>query len=640
MGGQPPVAVIAVLSIVIVILTLLVLTSIVVIVYIVTKNKREQQVSEVQKLKIAMIERGTELSDMGTRNEARSLTASDPYESMEVKHKKDIISHEQHPGYSEISEPYSEIHEDHSEGLYSEVRGEGGTRPAPHENKHSIITADLADLPPPTHQYSPVEHSYSYVQKPSPPPIPSKSSDLLEYFELGGEERVDTVGEGDESGSNLPSSQRRVGPEDSTLHPQTDDGGLSSSSSKLPGIVGLSKPLCGVMLTNPDYEVTDDALNASKFKMQSDDDIYTKPNTQDVDNAAAGSSSISETVYSEPIFPSLFTDDTFHVDALEGAVGEELHPYAPIYSLPPKSKISDKPLEVTSSNIQEIHELGKGLFGKVILAETVGLSPKDLRVSESDDDKGKSMLVAVKKLKSRAPNATKEAFEKEVNFMSRLNDRNIIRILGVCHEETPFIMMEYMENGDLNHFLKEFSVVIPNGNPQVKDEIATNTLLYMATQIASAMKYLASHNYVHRDLATRNCLVGPNYLVKISDFGMSRNLYESHYYLVQGKCLLPIRWMATECYYGKFSQKSDVWAFGVTMWEIFNLAKEQPYLSMKDQELINDALKGRSRTPLEKPEACPPEVFAIMMKCWEHDSSQRPTFEELFEILSSLSDNS
>ena len=590
--------------------------------------------SEVQKLKIAMIERGTELSDVRTQNEARGLTTSDPCKSMEIKHKKDIPPHEQHPVYSEIPGAYSEVHEDHNEGLYSEVRREECTRPAPHENQHSATTADLADLPHSTHLYSPVEHPYSCVQKPSPPPIPSKSSEL---FELRGEERGDTFREGAESGSNLSSSQHRVEPEDSTLYPQTDDSSLSSSL-KLPGIVALSKLLCSVMLPNPDYEMTDEALNASKLLTQTEN-IYTEPDKQNAGNTATGSSSVSETVYSEPISPSLFTDDTFRVDTPDGTVSEELHPYAPIYSLPTNSKVNDKPLQVTSCNIQVIHELGKGLFGKVILAETLGLSPKDLRVSKTDNDKSKSMLVAVKTLKSGAPSTTKEAFEKEVNFMSRLNDRNIIRILGVCYEDTPFIMMEYMENGDLNRYLQKFKE-LSTTDSEPQGQITIGTLIHMTTQIASAMKYLASHNFVHRDLATRNCLVGSNYLVKISDFGMSRNLYESHYYLVQGRCLLPIRWMATECYYGKFSQKSDVWAFGVTMWEIFILAKEQPYSSMKDQELINDALKGKSRTPLKKPEACPPEVFAIMMKCWEHDSSQRPTFEELFEKLSALSNNS
>ena len=147
-------------------------------------------------------------------------------------------------------------------------------------------------------------------------------------------------------------------------------------------------------------------------------------------------SSLHETVYSEPIQPSLFTDA---VEAPSDC--EDLHPYAPVYTVPinlPGSK--EVPSKVFGSNIREIGELGLGLFGKVILAETVGLSAKDLRLSESDDDKSKSTLVAVKKLKPGAPNATKEAFEKEVNFMSRLTDKNVIRILGVCYEDTPFIM--------------------------------------------------------------------------------------------------------------------------------------------------------------------------------------------------------
>ena len=197
-----------------------------------------------------------------------------------------------------------------------------------------------------------------------------------------------------------------------------------------------------------------------------------------------------------------------------------------------------------------------GHFGKVILAETVGLSAKDLRLSESDDDKSKSTLVAVKKLKSDAPNATKEAFEKEANFMSRLTDGNVIRILGVCYEDAPFIMMEYMEKGDLNQYLQKLKIHTTDSEPQ--GQITTSTLVHIATQIASAMKFLASHNFVRRDLATRNCLVGPNYLVKISDFGMSRSLYDSHYYRIHGRFVLPVRWMAYECFYGKFSLKSDV----------------------------------------------------------------------------------
>ena len=359
-------------------------------------------------------------------------------------------------------------------------------------------------------------------------------------------------------------------------------------------------------------------------------DIYTVPDTTS-SPAVDRDSALYETVYSEPIQPSLFTD------AVETPSDcEDLHPYAPIYTVPinlPESK--EVLLKVFGSNIREIHELGTGLFGKVILAETVGLSAKDLRLSESDDDKSKSTLVAVKKLKSGAPNATKVAFEKEVKFMSKLTDRNVIRILGVCYEDTPFIMMEYMEKGDLSQYLQKFKT-LSTTDSEPQGQITTRSLVHMATQIASAMKYLASHNFVHRDLATRNCLVGPNYLVKISDFGMSRSLYDSHYYRIHGRFALPVRWMSFECFYGKFSQKSDVWAFGVTMWEIFSLAKEQPYNDMSDKQVIEDALKGKNRKILSKPVMCPLEVYKVMLECWAHNSEQRATFEQLFQLLTSV----
>ena len=404
--------------------------------------------------------------------------------------------------------------------------------------------------------------------------------------------------------------------------------GKFTPPARPPRLVIMSNPMSGEMESNPLYQDIDKGHDPpSTPQGTASDDLYTMPDitssqTVEIDN---------ETVYSEPIQPSLFT----------GAFGgpsdcEDLLPYAPIYTIPiPLPKSEKELLKVDVSNVREIRELGTGHFGKVILAETVDLRPKDLKMSESDDDKNKCMLVAVKMVKSDAANATKEAFEKEVNFMSRLNDKNVIRILGVCYEDTPFIMMEYMERGDLNHYLQKFKV-LSTSDSEPLGQITTSTLVHITTQIASAMKYLASHNFVHRDLATRNCLVGPNYLVKISDFGMSRNLYESHYYRIHGRFVLPVRWMSFECFYGKFSQKSDVWAFGVTTWEIFTLAMEQPYSDMSVKQVVDDALKGKNRKLLAKPDMCPPEVYEIMLKCWEHNTKQRATFEELYQLLSSI----
>ncbi|XP_009990152.1 PREDICTED: discoidin domain-containing receptor 2-like [Tauraco erythrolophus] len=282
-------------------------------------------------------------------------------------------------------------------------------------------------------------------------------------------------------------------------------------------------------------------------------------------------------------------------------------------------------------------KLGEGQFGEVHLCEADGLL-EFLGVSSSEFTH-QPVLVAVKMLRSDVNKTARNDFLKEIKIMSRLKNPNIIRLLGVCVRDDPLCMItEYMENGDLNQFLSQREIyskfAISNNIPCV----SYSNLLYMATQIASGMKYLASLNFVHRDLATRNCLVGNNYTIKIADFGMSRNLYSGDYYRIQGRAVLPIRWMAWESILlGKFTTASDVWAFGVTLWEMFVLCKEQPYSLLSDEQVIENTgeffrSQGRqiylSQTPL-----CPNPVFDLMLKCWSRDIKDRPTFDMIHHFL-------
>ena len=307
-------------------------------------------------------------------------------------------------------------------------------------------------------------------------------------------------------------------------------------------------------------------------------------------------------------------------------------PYGPIYDVPRPLKNTDDVLHVMPENVIEIRELGMGRFGMVSLAATVELSFKDIRLGENDD-KNRSLLVAIKKLNPEGGNPLRESFEKEIKYMSRLHHPNVVRLLGVCMVGVPFIMMEYMENGDLNEFLQKQMLVDDSVNLLQENEVSPLVLLYMAVQIASGMRYLASQRVVHRDIATRNCLVGRDFVVKISDFGMSRRLYDSFYYRVHGKLILPIRWMAYESFYGKFSVKSDVWAFGITMWEIYSLARCEPYHEMNDEELIADAMKGERRKRPSRPILVPNTIYDVMLRCWVHDSFMRGDFEEVYSRL-------
>ena len=307
-------------------------------------------------------------------------------------------------------------------------------------------------------------------------------------------------------------------------------------------------------------------------------------------------------------------------------------PFGPIYDVPKSLKSTDDVLNIMPENVIEIRELGMGRFGMVSLAATVGLSFKDIRLGENDD-KNRSLLVAIKKLGSEGGDTVRDSFEKEIKYMSHLNHPNVVHLLGVCMVGEPFIMMEYMESGDLNEFLQKQMLVDDRVNLLQENEVSPLVLLYMTVQIASGMRYLASQRVVHRDIATRNCLVGRDFVVKISDFGMSRKLYECFYYRVHGKLILPIRWMAYESFYGKFSVKSDVWAFGMTMWEIYTVARYEPYHEMNDEELIADAMKGERRKLPAKPKVVPNVIYDVMLRCWVHDPFMRGDFEEVYSRL-------
>ena len=333
-------------------------------------------------------------------------------------------------------------------------------------------------------------------------------------------------------------------------------------------------------------------------------------------------------IYSEPIEPgTMLRGETME------QVNDEGLPYSAIYDDPKPLGQTEAPLEVTQDNIIEIKKLGNGQFGQVILARTKNLSLVDLKLSETSTDNSHSILVAVKKLKPNAETSLYEAFEKEVKFMSKLNHDNVVCLLAVCRVNENFIMMEYMENGDLNQFLQKHTLVPDTVSGLGDLEITPIILLYIGVQVSSGMHYLGSRRFVHRDLATRNCLVGKDFIVKISDFGMSRRLYESAYYRVQGTLVLPIRWMACETFYGKFSVKSDAWAFGVTLWEVYTLACCDPYDEMADEEVIQDAIRGPNRKLLPRPDACPREVYDVMLRCWVHDPAMRADFGEIYSRL-------
>jgi len=296
----------------------------------------------------------------------------------------------------------------------------------------------------------------------------------------------------------------------------------------------------------------------------------------------------------------------------------EMNPLINTNNRPKKNRA----MEIPISSIRFMQELGEGAFGKVYKGELAGYIG------------GVPALVAIKTLKPGANQKTIGDFVRESELMADLKHPNIVCLIGVCMQEEPKCMVfEHMAHGDLHEFLIFHS---PKSDMNDSDDsqdgkvITQSEMAYIAIQIAAGMEYLSSHHYVHRDLAARNCLVGENLTVKISDFGLSRDIYSADYYRVQTKSLLPVRWMPPESIlYGKFTTESDVWAFGVVLWEIYSFGL-QPYYGYSNSEVIEMI---RSRQLLPCPEDCPSRMYAFMVECWHEIPARRPVFSEIHQRL-------
>ncbi|XP_036836742.1 tyrosine-protein kinase Fes/Fps isoform X2 [Oncorhynchus mykiss] len=231
--------------------------------------------------------------------------------------------------------------------------------------------------------------------------------------------------------------------------------------------------------------------------------------------------------------------------------------------------------------------------------------------------------VAVKACRENLAPEHKNRFLMEARILKQYDHPNIVKLIGVCTQKQPiYIIMELVQGGDFLSFLR------CEGH-----NLKSNMLVKMAENVASGMEYLESKKCIHRDLAARNCLVGEQSRVKISDFGMSREQQDGVYSAAGGLKQIPVKWTAPEALnYGRYTTESDVWSFGVLLWEIFSRGVT-PYTSMSNQQTRDEVEKGYR---MLAPNSCPPDVYAIMCRCWQYDTRNRPSFSKLRTELSAL----
>uniref|UniRef100_A0A7N8Y2P3 Protein tyrosine kinase 7 (inactive) n=1 Tax=Mastacembelus armatus TaxID=205130 RepID=A0A7N8Y2P3_9TELE len=283
---------------------------------------------------------------------------------------------------------------------------------------------------------------------------------------------------------------------------------------------------------------------------------------------------------------------------------------------------SDK-LHFPRANLQTITTLGKGEFGEVLLSKAKGI-----------EENQEETVVLVKSLQTRDEQFQLD-FRREAEMFAKLSHPNVVRLLGLCREAEPhYMILEYYDLGDLKQFLR----ISKSKDDKVKSQpISTKTKVSICAQVAHGMEHLSNHRFVHKDLAARNCLINSQRRVKVSSLSLSKDVYNSEYYHYR-QAWIPLRWLPAESVFeDDFSTKSDVWAFGVLMWEVFSHG-EMPYSKLSDDEALEGLQTGKLKLPV--PDGCPSKIYKLMVRCWALSLKERPSFSDIVHTLGELPSDS
>lgn len=292
--------------------------------------------------------------------------------------------------------------------------------------------------------------------------------------------------------------------------------------------------------------------------------------------------------------------------------------------------------------------IGSGAFGQVVKGRVsqsiLGYRGIPIHAMGGSESAGTHVTVAIKMLHESSDERNREDFLKEIQMMKDIGyHRNIVSILGCCTLQEPYcLVVEHVPHGDLLTYLCKIRQAVRQqhdaGEAYLNSELEMFTcqdLLSVARQISTGMEFLSQKGYIHRDLAARNILVGNNKTVKIGDFGLTRYIYNDvrRVYVNRHGGKLPLKWMSPEAVFSlTFSAASDVWSFGIVLFEIVTLGGT-PYQQMSYRELLQALRQG---TIMEKPDNCSDEIYDVMRSCWQFDPSLRPSFTRLREIFTTM----